>query len=91
MIDDSLFIISAFNKDSTFKDIGDKYISNVDSQIDKIVSYVCSNSNFGVCPLIHIWVQFGLIKKNLCPIDNKITVTEEDLKDINNKKWVEIP
>eukprot|EP01084_Bolivina_argentea_P312814 541605_1 len=41
-------------------------------------------------PLIHFWLKFGQIK-SIYPLNKRVTVTEDDLKNENIERWVEVP
>ena len=41
-------------------------------------------------PYVHLWVPFKNIKQ-IYPVDKKVTVTLDDLKDVDPNSWIEIP
>ena len=89
LVDDSTFIVEKFNKGTTFKQITDKYKTELDSKTHEYVSnHKDIDARYFVW--IHIWCQFGAIKQYY-PVDKNIRITPQEFENINLKKWVEMP
>ena len=90
LIDDSYFTDVYFAKKTSFRDIAERYALDLKLSTRQFFERKQIKSKHFDIPFVHIWVQFGCIK-HLYPVEKRIIVTEEDLKNVNLKKWVEVP
>ena len=86
LIDDSSFSIIKYDKTVAFHHIAEYFTTKQFFQRREL-----KDVNFAI-PFVHIWVQFGYIQA-IYPLTQKecITVSQEHIKNVNLKKWVEIP